>query len=181
LEFRLDTPLRTPAEKERNDDSTNDAADAWVAPATSSARAQLAFDPPELLNPFRLTDSNSFYRASPAQYTSLKALELTAKLNGVPHNASANTLRAYGLPDSDARAVQTWARNDALAELFGLLVEAIKANPARKIRERGQLAENAPPPPGDDGGVPCRAVTAEIDALISRDRAGAMRWTRAFR
>ena len=101
---------------------------ALLVVGNTPARAQRAFDPPELLNPFRLNDSTSFYLATPVQYEALKNLQFTAKVSGVPHNAIANTLRAYGLPDSDARAVQTWARNDALAELFGLLVEAIKSN-----------------------------------------------------
>ena len=67
--------------------------------------------PPPLLN----LDQQLFF-ASPAQRTSLRELE---------KQAVANVIKDHGLTDADTIAVQTWGRNEALAELYLLLTEAI--------------------------------------------------------
>jgi hypothetical protein len=70
------------------------------------------------VTPSTITFAQSLYCATPAQIQSLKNLEQTA---------ITNTLADHGLPVGDAAAVQAWGRDDAEAELWGLLVQAIKA------------------------------------------------------
>ena len=47
-----------------------------------------------------------------------------------------NVLTSHGLPASDAWAVKSWARNDALAELWALVVEAIKTEANERTPEQ---------------------------------------------
>src|SRR5262245_13673073 len=101
---------------------------ALLGVGTMPARAQLITTaPPDLLNQFRLTASQSLYLANDAQYDALQHLQFTAH-DSVVTNAIATTLAAHGLPASDALAVQSWARDDALAELWGMLVKAVNAS-----------------------------------------------------
>jgi hypothetical protein len=81
-------------------------------------RAQTMTPPAPLLNEFRITASTSFYRATSDQHSALQRLQ---------EQAIANTLADHGLSSDDARAAQTWARGDATAELWALLVQAINA------------------------------------------------------
>ena len=60
------------------------------------------------------------YAATAAQYAALQDFQA---------QAIQNTLADHGLPQSDATAVQTWGRSDALAELWLLIAKAI-AEPA---------------------------------------------------
>jgi hypothetical protein len=69
--------------------------------------------PPALLD---LT-SNRLYRATPAEAASLQVLEDTAV---------ADTISDHDLSTSDADAVLTWGRDDAEAELWALLVQAVQ-------------------------------------------------------
>jgi Big-like domain-containing protein/MBG domain-containing protein len=57
------------------------------------------------------------YAATPAEQAALATLEA---------QAVSATLADHGLPSSASAMVQTWGRDDALAELWGLLVQAIK-------------------------------------------------------
>ena len=82
-----------------------------------------ACNPPNLLNDAELTtpyasNTKDFYAATSAQVASLHVLE---------QQAIANTLTDHGLPTSDTQAVETWGRSDALAELWLLVDQAIKA------------------------------------------------------
>src|SRR4029079_5408794 len=73
-------------------------------------------------NPVTLSfQRHNLYEATDAQQESLANLEDQAIRIGVP---------SPGLPSSDYRAVQTWGRKEALAELYRLLMVAIDA-PAR--------------------------------------------------
>lgn len=63
------------------------------------------------------------YSATNQQLVALDALE---------QQAITNTLSDHGLPASDAEAVTTWARPDAEAELWGLLVQAIQTSPSSR-------------------------------------------------
>jgi hypothetical protein len=87
--------------------------------------------PPPLLNqseliPVRVGPVRP-YAATPAQRGALQYFE---------RQAVENTLRDHHLPAGDAAAVQSWGRADALAELWGLVVEAIRApNPTPDQRE----------------------------------------------
>lgn len=63
----------------------------------------------------QLIDSNGLYYATPAE---------DIALNDLQQQAITNTLSDHGLPSSDAAAVQSWARDDAEAELYALLVQA---------------------------------------------------------
>ena len=78
--------------------------------------------PPPLLNQTELTPirvgPQRLYAATPEQRASLHALE---------QKAIQDTLRDHHLPPGDAAAVQSWGRADALAELWGLVVQAIQA------------------------------------------------------
>jgi hypothetical protein len=66
------------------------------------------------------------YAATPAELASLHVFE---------QKAIHDTLTDHGLPASDSAAVQTWGRADALAELWGLVVQAIDApNPTADQR-----------------------------------------------
>jgi hypothetical protein len=58
------------------------------------------------------------YSATPAQVTSLQDLE---------SEAVNDTVQDHALASSDTEAVESWARPDAEAELWGLLVQAIQA------------------------------------------------------
>ncbi len=82
-----------------------------LSPCPVSATGTL---PPDLLNASQL--SQGLYAATPAQAQSLQNLEQAAV---------SNTLADHGLPASDATAAQSWGRNDAEAELWALLVQAI--------------------------------------------------------
>ena len=90
--------------------------------------------PPDLLNDYtlgsQLTDTGvnafgQFYpQPSPGTYeglfTTTTAAQFTA-LQDLQKVAISNTLQAFNLPASDTAAVQTWARSDALAQMFTLL------------------------------------------------------------
>jgi hypothetical protein len=79
--------------------------------------------PPPLLNnteliPLRVGPER-LYAATPEQRASLHAFE---------QKAIENTLHDHYLPAHDTAAVQSWGRADALAELWGLVVQAIHAH-----------------------------------------------------
>jgi hypothetical protein len=79
--------------------------------------------PPPLLNLDQDYPTAALYSATPAQRTSLRALE---------KQAISNVIENHGLSAGDTAAVQTWGRDEALAELFTLLLDAIDpANPPR--------------------------------------------------
>ena len=71
--------------------------------------------PPALLNVAELNDSTGLYFATQAEVPALNNLE---------QQAITNTLADHGLPSTEASAVQSWARDDAEAELYALLVQA---------------------------------------------------------
>jgi hypothetical protein len=75
--------------------------------------------PPPLLNLDQDYPTAALYRATPAQRTSLRALEA---------EAIRNVIETHGLGDGDIAAVQTWGRDEALAQLWMLLLEAINAD-----------------------------------------------------
>jgi hypothetical protein len=68
-----------------------------------------------LLSQF-IDGGNGIYAATDAEYASLVNLE---------NQAVQNTLADHGLPQSDAIPAQTWGRDDALAELWQLIVQAM--------------------------------------------------------
>ena len=83
--------------------------------------------PPPLLNPGAVAAAGS---------------EVGASLERLQDQAVENTLADHGLPESDREAVLGWARDDADAELWALIVEAItpqrpSAPPTRRTRWRG--------------------------------------------
>ncbi len=82
--------------------------------------------PAALLNDTLLTYSDTYY-ATPAEQASLGALE---------GQAVANTLADHGLPPSDAAAVQSWGREDTEGELWGLMVKAIRTDPASRTPDQ---------------------------------------------
>lgn len=98
---------------------------AGVAAADSGS----SYPPPDLFNmsalelPATLPSSGDYYAggvysATPAQITSLQDLE---------QQAVANTISDHALAATDTEAVESWARSDADAELWALLVQAIQA------------------------------------------------------
>jgi hypothetical protein len=76
--------------------------------------------PPPLLNLDQTYPTPSLYRATPEQRAALRRLEA---------KAIANVIEAHGLSAGDTAAVQSWGRDQALAELFNLLMNAIDASP----------------------------------------------------
>ena len=79
-----------------------------AAPATAADCATTpSACPAGLLNAALLQDPNSLYVATTQQRISLQQLQ---------QQAISNTLQDHALPASDADAVATWGRGDALAE-----------------------------------------------------------------
>lgn len=87
------------------------------------------YPPADLLNEAQLSSATSLYAATSDQEASLHSLE---------QQAVANTIHDHGLPASDAAAVQTWARPDAEAELWALVVQAIKTSSCTSGQTPGQ-------------------------------------------
>ena len=83
--------------------------------------------PPGLLDDAQLANPNGLYFATAAE---------TASLHTLQDQAVADTISDHKLPDSDAPAVRSWARSDAEAELWGLLVQAIQAAPADRTADQ---------------------------------------------
>jgi hypothetical protein len=84
--------------------------------------------PPTNFAPADLLDlGQPLYAATAAQVQSLENLEQAAV---------SNTIRDHGLPSSDANAAQSWGRDDAEAELWALLVQAIKTAPASRTTDQ---------------------------------------------
>ncbi len=75
----------------------------------------VCFPPPPLLNL-----DQGLYRATPAQTDSLRRLEV---------QAVEDVITLHGLSPDDTVAVRTWGRDEAQAQLFGLLMDAISASP----------------------------------------------------
>ncbi len=99
-----------------------------VAPAATAASCTGAgCAPAALLNSTLLSSSNSLYYAAPAARTSLTALS---------DQAVRNTITDHGLPQGDADAVQTWAREDAEAELWALVVKAVRTDPGARTPDQ---------------------------------------------
>ncbi len=77
--------------------------------------------PAILLNPDQITGNGQFagniYNATPAQVKSLDNLQA---------QAIQNMLSEHGLPSSDYTAAETWGRDDALADLWGLILQAMQ-------------------------------------------------------
>ncbi|HET7035628.1 MAG TPA: MBG domain-containing protein [Thermomicrobiaceae bacterium] len=102
---------------------------------TPAPVAAAGTDPPELLNTNLLLSplgDNDLYAATSAQLQSIRALE---------HQAIANTLADHGLAAGDASAVQSWARADALAELWGLVVVAIQTPAASRTSDQQNVVD----------------------------------------
>jgi hypothetical protein len=76
--------------------------------------------PPALLNGPQLADKNGLFYATDAEQTALSHFE---------NQAVHNTLSDHGLPATDDNAVLSWGREDAEAELWGLMKQAITASP----------------------------------------------------
>ncbi len=67
------------------------------------------------------------YGSTPAQVASLRALE---------NQAVAIVLELHKLPAEDAAAVRTWGRDDVMAQLYLLLVSAIKTDAAERTADQ---------------------------------------------
>jgi hypothetical protein len=76
--------------------------------------------PPPLLNLDQSYPTAALYRATPDQRTSLRKLE---------EEAIAKVIKDHGLSAGDKVAVQTWGRDQALAQLWVELLKAINADP----------------------------------------------------
>jgi hypothetical protein len=88
-----------------------------LAYGVTPAVADNGTGPADLINVLALQGAGSpLYTATAAQQASLEDLE---------QQAVANTVADHGLGSADANAAQTWGRDAALAELWGLLVQAI--------------------------------------------------------
>src|SRR5262249_29634728 len=89
--------------------------------------------PPPLLNLEPLyfpTDAQieDALEADPQNVAAQNAAAQKASLKKLQEQAIANVIRNHSLTAADSIAVQTWGRDDALAELFFLLTQAITAD-----------------------------------------------------
>ena len=91
-------------------------------PADCVADPQLC-PPPPLLNKQLLTDPTSFFYATPQQQAELSVLE---------DQAVANVIAGHGLATTEAAAVRSWGRDEALAEMWALVVQAIRTDPGQR-------------------------------------------------
>jgi hypothetical protein len=80
------------------------------------------YPPPDLLNL-----NQSLYAATPDQAASLERLE---------DQAITNTIADHGLATTDRDAVKSWGRADAEAELFSLIVQAIKTTTTSRTTDQ---------------------------------------------
>ncbi|MDP9092153.1 MAG: fibronectin type III domain-containing protein, partial [Actinomycetota bacterium] len=94
-----------------------------LALSSDPVAAAVSYPPAPLLNADLLSTASALlnfdsgiFAATPTEHTALTDLE---------QRAVTNTLKDHGLTDSDAAAAQTWGRNDALAELYALILDAI--------------------------------------------------------
>ncbi|HEX3929790.1 MAG TPA: MBG domain-containing protein [Nocardioides sp.] len=62
--------------------------------------------------------------------------ETRAAMHRLEDEAVARTLADHGLPASDAEAVRSWGRQDAQAELWSIIVEAIKTPAAQRTPDQ---------------------------------------------
>lgn len=113
-------------------DALTPSARADTAPIPTCAPNTTGCTPPPLINPALLSNQSSRYFATPAQQASLQALE---------SQAIANTLADHSLPASDTAAVQSWARGDAVAELFALVVQAIRTDAASRTTDQQNVVD----------------------------------------
>jgi hypothetical protein len=101
---------------------------------TDSSGATILCAPPPLLNAALLAApagpkgvGGGLYAATTAQQQSLANLE---------HQAVANTIQDHQLDASDGTAVQSWGQDDAEAELWNLLVQAIQTKAADRTTDQ---------------------------------------------
>jgi hypothetical protein len=87
-----------------------------LGPVTAGASGGLNLYPPYGLLPSVVQDGSGIYAANDAQYAALQDFQT---------QAIQNTLQDHGLPQSDATAVQTWGRVDALSELWLEVTKAL--------------------------------------------------------
>jgi PKD domain len=88
---------------------------ATICTLTATGPSCPNYPPPDLLNL-----NQTLYAATPAQAASLQNLE---------DKAVSDIITVHNLADADADAVKSWARADAEAELYKLLLQAIAASP----------------------------------------------------
>jgi hypothetical protein len=87
-----------------------------AATCTDSLGNTIPCAPPPLLNSALLNQSGGLYEATAAQQQSLANLE---------QQATQATINDHQLASSDGTAVQSWGRDDAEAELWTVLTQAI--------------------------------------------------------
>src|SRR5216683_2561475 len=86
-----------------------------------------AFPPYPLAGPL-----GNHYNATDAQNGSFARLQQAAV--GV-------VLKDHGLPSSDASAVQTWARDESVGALWGLIVQAIQSAPSARTTDQQNVVD----------------------------------------
>ncbi len=92
----------------------------WSAPANAEDVSDPTYAPAPLISPAALP-------ADPEAASAIRALE---------DEAVAMTVSQHGLTSSDHDAVATWGRVDALANLWGLVVQAMRTTPAGRTAEQ---------------------------------------------
>lgn len=83
--------------------------------------------PADLINVLALQGASPLYTATAAQQASLEDLE---------QQAVTNTVADHGLSSADNLAAQTWGRDAALAELWGLLSQAVNTPEAQRTTDQ---------------------------------------------
>ena len=86
--------------------------------------------PPPMLNKQLLQDPSSIYRATTAQQAAIAALEAEAVINA---------LADHQLPASDADAMRSWGRQEVLAQLWALMIKAIRTDPGSRSADQAHV------------------------------------------
>ncbi len=86
--------------------------------------------PPPMLNKQLLQDPSGIYRATSAQQAAIAALEAEAVINA---------LADHQLPASEADAMRSWGRHEVLAQLWALILKAIRTDPGSRSADQAHV------------------------------------------
>ena len=86
--------------------------------------------PPPMLNKQLLQDPASVYHATTAQSAAIAALEA---------EAVTTALADHQLPASEADAMRSWGRQEVLAQLWALMIKAIRTDPGSRSAEQAHV------------------------------------------
>ncbi|MBF4766825.1 hypothetical protein ISU10_03465 [Nocardioides agariphilus] len=98
----------------------------WGAVPAQAATVTSDFAPPALLNP---------------RVVAKAATPHAAALRSIQDKAVQQVLAHHGLPATDRDAVLSWGRDEALATMWGLMIEAVQTDPGQRTAEQEALRD----------------------------------------